>query len=140
MALRRCGNVDGNPGRGGISQSTRPRVLVVDDDASLARLLKAILRTADYDVDTAANGSDALDFTAREHVDVIVMDLRMPVLDGPGFFRKLRERGDQTPVLVASSHGARNAQKELGAEAAIEKPFDPDDLIEAVGELLHAAT
>lgn len=112
----------------------------MDDDASLARLLKAILRMADFDVATAANGMDALDFTAKERVDVIVMDLQMPVLDGRSFFRELRARGDHTPVLVASSYGAHKAKKELGAEASIEKPFDPDDLIEAVGELVHAGS
>jgi CheY-like chemotaxis protein len=115
----------------------KPSVLVVDDDASLIRLLRVILRTANYHVETAVNGLDALDLTDRQHIDVIVMDLQMPVLDGAGFFRELRARGDQTPVLVASSYGAHSARKELGAEAAIEKPFDPEDLIEAVAGLLR---
>ena len=115
----------------------RRTVLVVDDDEALLRLLKAILRSADYDVSTALNGSDALDVTEHQHPDVIVLDLRMPVLDGPGFFRALRARGDTTPVLVTSSFGAFDAQRELGAEGAIAKPFEPDALLEAVGSLLH---
>ena len=122
---------------GASSGNGRHAVLIVDDDAGMIRLLTAILRTADYQICTANNGSDALDMAQREHVDVIVLDLRMPVLDGPGFFRELRARGDTTPVLVTSSFGARDAQKELGAEGAIEKPFDPDDLLEAVGALIH---
>jgi DNA-binding response OmpR family regulator len=116
--------------------ATKHAVLIVDDDASLLRLLKNIFRVAGYEVLVAEDGSGALDVTQRQHIDVIVMDLRMPVLDGRGFFRELRARGDTTPVLVASSHGARSAQRELGAEGAIEKPFDPDDLLEAVGNLL----
>jgi DNA-binding response OmpR family regulator len=111
--------------------------LIVDDDAGLLRLLTTILRAADYDVATALNGFDALDVTERRHFDAIVLDLRMPVLDGPGFFRELRARGDTTPVLVTSSVGARDAQRELGAEGSIEKPFEPDDLLDAVGSLLH---
>jgi two-component system response regulator AtoC len=109
---------------------------VVDDDAALVKLLRTILRTADYEVSTAVNGSDALDVAGRQHVDLIVLDLRMPVLDGPGFFRQLRARGDNTPVLVTSSFGARDAQRELGAEGAIEKPFDPEELLRAVDKLL----
>lgn len=112
-------------------------VLIVDDDAGLLRLLSTILRSADYQVCTAVNGSDALNVAGQQHLDVIVLDLRMPVLDGPGFFRELRARGDKTPVLVTSSFGALDAQKQLGAEGAIEKPFDPDELLEAVGALIH---
>jgi two-component system response regulator AtoC len=119
------------------TEVSRRVVLIVDDDAGLLRLLTLILRSADYDVATALNGVDALDVAERQHVDVIVLDLRMPVLDGPGFFRELRARGDKTPVLVASSVGARDAQRELGAEGAIEKPFEPEDLLAAVGSLIH---
>ena len=110
---------------------------MVDDDASLVRLLRTILRSADYEVTTAGNGSDALEVAEHQHLDVIVLDLRMPVLDGPGFYRQLRARGDKTPVLVTSAFGARDAQRELGAEGAIDKPFDPDDLLEAVDNLLR---
>jgi DNA-binding response OmpR family regulator len=60
-------------------------------------------------------------------------------MDGRGFFRELRARGDQTPVLVSSSYGALTAQKELGAEGAIEKPFDPDALVAAVTQLFQAS-
>jgi len=117
--------------------ATRRAVLVVDDDASLLKLFRAILRSADYDVTTAGNGSEALEVARLQHIDVIVMDLRMPVLDGPAFFRELRARGDKTPVLVTSAFGARDAQRQLGAEGAIEKPFDPDDLLLAIDKLLH---
>ena len=118
---------------------SRPRVLVVDDDVSLSRLVRAILRTADYEVAQAYNGIEGLEVAGREHPDVIVLDLQMPQMDGRGFFRELRARGDRTPVLVSSSFGASTAQRELGAEGSIEKPFDPDDLVEAVGRLFEAS-
>lgn len=131
-------------GRGAQSQtseapSKRAKVLVVDDDVSLARLLKTILRSANFEVDGAVNGRDALRATQENQFDVIVMDLRMPVLDGRGFFRELRAAGDSTPVLIASAYGARSAQKELGAESAIEKPFEPDDLIAEVERLVSSS-
>lgn len=118
----------------------RPHVLVVDDDASLGRLVRAILRTGGYDVEVTSNGVDALALVDRESVDVIVLDLRMPQLDGPEFFRELRARGHSTPVLLTSAYGAQHAQRELGAEGAIEKPFDPEALIDAVKELLPSGS
>lgn len=128
-----------SPSTEGAVSNHRPRVLVVDDDVSLSRMVRAILRTADYEVAQAYNGIEGLELASREHPDVIVLDLQMPQMDGRGFFRELRARGDQTPVLVSSSYGARSAQKELGAEGAIEKPFDPDALIAAVTELFEAS-
>jgi len=123
----------------GSSSEPRGRVLVVDDDISLSRLVRAILHTADYEVAQAYNGIEALEVASREHPDVIVLDLQMPQLDGRGFFKELRARGDHTPVLLSSSYGARTAQKELGAEGAIEKPFDPDALVAAVERLFEAS-
>jgi DNA-binding response OmpR family regulator len=115
---------------------TRPRVLIVDDDVSLSRLLSMILRTANCDVLMASDGLGALEVARSKDIDLIVLDLRMPVLDGRGFFRELRKEGHQIPVLIASAYGARSAQVELGAEGAIEKPFDPDALIQAISNLL----
>ncbi len=126
------------------AHDAKHRVLVVDDDENLARVAGIILRTADYDVLTAYDGYGALEVTSHEAIDVIVLDLTMPRLDGRGFYRELRARGDQTPVLVASANDARSAREELGAQGSIEKPFEPDSLIRAVDELLpgghgHAA-
>lgn len=119
------------------SESPRQyRVLIVDDDANLTRLLRAILQTGGFAVVTASDGEVALGLVEQENPDVIILDLRMPRLDGKAFYRELRARGDNTPVLIASAFGARTAQLELGAEASIEKPFDPDRLIEAVSALL----
>jgi CheY-like chemotaxis protein len=117
------------------SPKSRPSILVVDDDAGLLVLFKVVL-SEDYRVKTARNGLDALNAIEKEQFDAIVLDMRMPVLDGPGFFRELRARGDRTPVLVTSSYGAIESRRELGAEAAIEKPFEPDQLLEVVGRLV----
>jgi DNA-binding response OmpR family regulator len=115
------------------------RVLIIDDDINLTRLLRTILRTAGFEVLTADSAANALSITETDSVDVIVLDLRMPVVDGRTLFRQLRARGVQSPVLIASAYGARAAQMELGAEGAIEKPFDPDRLIAAVTELMPSS-
>jgi two-component system response regulator AtoC len=137
VAIRELGGGPAQESKGASQEAQRLAVLVVDDDDSLLKLFRAILRSADYEVTTAGNGSEALEVATRQHLDVIVMDLRMPVLDGPGFFRELRARGDKTPVLITSAFGARDAQRQLGAEGAIEKPFDPEELLLAVGKLVH---
>ena len=119
------------------SEGPRPhRVMVIDDDVNLQRLLRAILRSAGIEVIVADDGLTALDLVEQEKPQVIILDLRMPRLDGRGFFREIRSRGIMAPVLIASAFGARTAQLELGAQGSIEKPFDPERLIEAVNALL----
>jgi two-component system OmpR family response regulator len=87
---------------------------------------------------TASDGYAALTAVESNEVDAIVLDLQMPQLDGRGFFRELRARGNRTPVLIASAYDARQAQQELGAEASIEKPFDPEALISELQRIMAA--
>jgi DNA-binding response OmpR family regulator len=116
----------------------KQRVLVVDDDVNLLRLLGMILRLAGYDVITTEDPILSLDLAAKQSPDLIVLDLQMPKLDGRSVYRELRARGLDVPVMIASAYGARTAQIELGAQASIEKPFEPERLIEAVASLLSA--
>lgn len=112
--------------------STR-NILVIDDDPGLLRLLSVVFRSEGFSVDTFDDARSALEWlgTARQP-DAIVLDLRMPTMDGPSFYREMRNRGIAAPVVIASAFGAKEAQDQLGAEASIGKPFHPDDLIEVV--------
>jgi DNA-binding response OmpR family regulator len=92
------------------------------------------------DVLSAADAQTGLQLLETEQVDAIVLDLRMPGMDGRALFREVRARGNKAPVLIASAYGARQAQQELGAEAAIEKPFDPDELVDVVRQLIEPRT
>jgi CheY-like chemotaxis protein len=112
-------------------------ILVVDDDPNLMRLMGTLLRTSGMEILTASDGLVALEVAMSHGVDAIVLDLRMPNLDGRAFYRELRSRGIETPVLIASAYGASQAQRELGAEASIEKPFDPDVLISELQRILE---
>jgi DNA-binding response OmpR family regulator len=116
---------------------TGSRILVVDDDVNLTRLLRAILRTSGFDVVTSGDSTEGLTVAENDSFDLIILDLRMPVMDGRTFFRELRAKGVTTPVVIASAYGARAAQAELGAQAAIEKPFDPDRLIDTVNRIIN---
>ena len=119
------------------ASSANKSVLIVDDDVNLARLLRTLLRSEGYRVLTASDGEEALNLLSKEPVNVIVSDLRMPRMDGRSFYRELRSRGIHSPVLIASAYSARAAQRELGADAAIEKPFEPDHLLAIVQTLVR---
>jgi len=111
-------------------------VLVVDDDAALVRMVSLTLRDDGFAVSTAANGAEALDAAVHTEPDVILLDLEMPVMDGRTCFRELREQGIDAPVVVVSGERARVAREELGADAALDKPFTPAALIASVRRLI----
>ncbi len=68
--------------------------------------------------------------------EVIILDLEMPVMNGRAFYRALRAEGHQVPVLILSAYGAQAARTELGAEAAVDKPFEPEELVERASALI----
>ena len=113
-------------------------VLIVDDDASLRRMLKLTLRDDGFRVCCAIDGAQALEEVERCAPDVIVLDLQMPVMDGRTFYRRLREGGCETPVLVVSADGAAAAARELNANGYLAKPFDPDVLTAKIAALAAA--
>ncbi len=109
------------------------RVLVVDDEADIRATVTEMLEIEGYDVDEAANGADALHAIEVHAPDLILLDMRMPILDGWGFASELRRRGHRTPIVVMTA--ARDAARwasEIAAAAFVAKPFGFDDLITAV--------
>ena len=113
-------------------------VLVVDDDAEIAVLLQAVLEDEGFHVTLARNGEVALSRVREMRFNVIVLDLSMPVMDGRTFYRELRALPDPTPVLLLSAHDPVSAQSELGADDALAKPFDMDELTHHVHRLAVA--
>jgi two-component system, OmpR family, response regulator MprA len=116
------------------------RLLVVDDDPDVRLSLRRALSCAGYSVATAAHGGDALDYLARGPVDLIVLDVLMPMVDGFETCRRLRERGDATPILVLTARDGiddRVAGLELGADDYLVKPFALRELLARVQALLR---
>jgi CheY-like chemotaxis protein len=111
-------------------------VLVVDDDPAVVRLLKMTLRESGFDVTAARNGAEALEEVRRHEPQAILLDIEMPVMDGRTFFRELRGRHVDVPVLILSANNPRAVQRELGAQGYVGKPFDADDLVDAVTRLI----
>ncbi len=105
-------------------------ILVIEDDRAISQLLTQTLADDGFTVLTAANGLAALEILDAALPDAIVLDLNMPVMDGRTFMHRLR--ADQRPglreipVLVLTAKRAEQARRELGAQAAIGKPFDID--------------
>jgi len=116
------------------------RLLVVDDDPDVRDSLSRALRMAGYSVTTAVHGGQALDLLARSPVDLIVLDVLMPIVDGFDACRMLRERGDATPVLVLTARDAvddRVTGLEVGADDYLVKPFALRELLARVRALLR---
>lgn len=115
--------------------SERP-ILVVDDDPSILMTVSEILDLEGYAVETAENGAEALRAVERTSPSLVLLDMRMPVLDGWSFARELGERGLKLPILVmTAAQSARDWADEIGAEGYLAKPFDLFDLLTAVERL-----
>lgn len=119
------------------SQSDSHNILVVDDDPYIRATVSAILEEAGYAVATAENALEAAHAIARIPPKVVLLDIRMPGLDGQQFARDLRARNVQSKILVMTA--ARNAERyarDLDAEGFIEKPFEIEELRAAVDRLI----
>lgn len=120
-----------------------PRVLVVDDDDSIRQIVSLLLSDEGYEVLAVAHGRAALAAIERYFVpDVILLDLRMPVMDGWEFARRYREQpSNQAPIIVfAAGLNPAEESAHLGAAGVVAKPFDVDDLLRAVRSLLAVST
>jgi two-component system, OmpR family, response regulator MprA len=123
-------------------QRTSHKLLVVDDDPALARTLRRALTVEGYDVETAADGGEALQRLASVHFDAVVLDVAMPRLDGLAVCRRMRERRDLTPVLMLTARdaiGDRVSGLDAGADDYLVKPFALDELNARVRALLRRA-
>lgn len=114
-------------------------VLVVDDDASIRRLVKLILTDAGFDVTVAEDGREALAILQVEAPSVLVLDMNMPVMDGRELFERLEIAHRRPLTIIITAGPSELTRQELGAEASLQKPFGPEDLVEKVEELSRAA-
>jgi two-component system, chemotaxis family, chemotaxis protein CheY len=108
-------------------------ILVVDDDPSIRATVSDVLDLEGYDVVTATNGAEALERVEQRRPALVLLDMRMPIMDGWGFARELVTRGLKLPILVmTAADNARAWADEIGADGYVAKPFDLNDLIAAV--------
>jgi DNA-binding NtrC family response regulator len=117
-----------------------PGVLVADDDEHVRFLLALALLQAGFDPLVAADGHQAVELFRRhqDKIHVVLLDVKMPRLDGPGALARIRQIAPQVRCCFMTGHAAHYGADNLlalGAARVFDKPFDLDDLIEALGEL-----
>jgi two-component system KDP operon response regulator KdpE len=118
------------------------RVLIVDDEPQILRALTTNLRVRGYDVDEAATGERALELAARQHPDVVVLDLGLPGIDGLEVVQGLRG-WTEVPFLVLSARedeASKVAALDAGADDYVTKPFGMDELLARLRAALRRAT
>jgi len=111
-----------------------PRILIADDEQSMREWLRILFQRDGFDVVIAADGLSAREIVAREYVDVVLTDIRMPRLDGVGLLRAVRELAPDAVVLMMTAHWTQDSDewkhaRDLGAEALFEKPLRDVQLV-----------
>ena len=119
---------------------SRARILVVDDEPNIRRMLAGVLTDEGYAVEAAADAEAAWGFLAEQAVDLMLLDVKLPGEDGLGLLRRLREAEAALPVIMMSGHGTIATALEatrLGARDFIEKPIAPERLLVSLANALR---
>jgi len=109
----------------------KKHILIVDDDPAILRLLSTNLKARNYEVITATNGEESLEAVQKDFIDLIILDLMMPKIDGVEVCRRIREWSD-VPIIILSARGDENDKVkclELGADDYLTKPFGIAELM-----------
>lgn len=118
------------------------RILVADDDKNTRRLLQAVLESENYTVFPAANGEEALQIMGKEHIDLVVLDVMMPKMDGYEFTKTLRAAQSELPILMVSAKQLPEDKKRgflVGTDDYMTKPIDEEELLLRIRALLRRA-
>ena len=118
------------------------QILVVDDDRNTRMLLKAVLEAENYSVLTASDGVEALQVLDENHVDLVVLDVMMPNMDGYAFTKTLREGNDNLPILMISARQLPADKKKgflVGTDDYMTKPIDEEEMLLRIRALLRRA-
>lgn len=116
------------------------KILIVDDEADLVKVIATLLSKAGYEVITAGNGRDGLRVFYAEHPDLIVLDLIMPEMDGLTMCQRIREVNEHVPVVMLTAQGREEdivAGLEVGADEYITKPFKAQELLARLAAILR---
>ena len=125
------------------------KILVVDDEINVIKVIASRLKANNYDVVTASDGTYAVKRALEEKPDLIILDIKMPAGGGISVFENLRRLDStmMTPIIFITAHPTEEIKQkvlEMGAEDFVAKPFDPEDLLakvrKALGENIEGKT
>ena len=117
-------------------------ILIVDDDKNTRLFLRAVLEEAKYTVSDAKNGEEALDVMDREHIDLVLLDVMMPKMDGYEFTKTLRETDNNLPILMVSAKQLPADKHKgflVGTDDYMTKPIDEEEMLYRIKALLRRA-
>ncbi|MEJ2108279.1 MAG: response regulator, partial [Acidiferrobacteraceae bacterium] len=117
-------------------------ILIVDDDPDFVESVKDLLVDAGYTVFVATNGREAIERIRSNGIDVLILDLRLPILSGLETYLELKRTGHAVPTLIVTAYFDEyaddvNKLRSLSVSGVLRKPFDPRDLLGAVEHLAH---
>src|SRR5712692_8596296 len=115
------------------------KILIIEDEEGIVHLLKLYLKDAGYNVVAASDGADGLALHAREHPDLIILDIMLPAIDGFEVCRRIRA-WSKTPILMLTARVSEDDRVEgfeLGADDYLVKPFSPRELVGRVRAILR---
>lgn len=118
------------------------QILVADDDKNTRMLLKAVLEAENYTVFTAENGEAALEVMDGNHIDLVVLDVMMPKMDGYEFTKTLRQSNNSLPILMVSAKQLPQDKKQgflVGTDDYMTKPIDEEEMLLRIRALLRRA-
>ena len=118
------------------------KVLLVEDNKNIRKLMSTYLKRNSYDVYEAENGEDALDVMDRNHIDLMISDIMMPKMDGYELTKEIRDAGFTMPILFVTAKDSIDDKRTgfmLGVDDYMVKPIDMDEMILRVGVLLRRA-
>jgi len=126
-----------------VTDQPKHRVLVVEDDGAVRRAVERALTFEGYDVVTARDGAEALAVVLNDDIEAIVLDVMMPIVDGLEACRRIRARGDTTPILILTARtevSDRVAGLDAGADDYLMKPFALEELLARLRALLRRSS
>ena len=118
------------------------KILVAEDDKNTRRFLRAVLEEDGFRVHTAANGQEAMDILDKEYIDLVVLDVMMPKMDGYEFTRQIRSANSNLPILMVSAMQLPQDKKKgflVGTDDYMTKPIDPEEMLLRIRALLRRA-